>query len=173
MNKLITHDTDLVTSEYAVKAQNVLWDEMGVTTWVVYQGPPPLVRYEDDRWTLERISEDDLKSTTPHEVWSRFEKLKQRGIDYECILIAHQKTPFEGFQIAENVLTAVKRTTVVLASILAALAVLVAGVMAVAAILPLVLVGIALYALVALGDPVVVVILKPSQEWLLLARWDQ
>jgi hypothetical protein len=174
MNKIIS--TEYPVTERAVYAQTILWEDLGATAWVVGHGPAPIVPYENDAYTLERISKSELESTTPREVLRRIEALEKAGVEYDCILIAHEKKTFKGFQIAEEVSDAIRRAVPVIATILGALAIAVAVVLTVVALLyvlvPLVIVGAILYAM-TLGDPVVIVVLKSSQEWLLIARWDE
>ena len=53
----------IVTSEYAQRAQKVLWENLRVSAPVVGYGEAPIVPWEDERWTLEKISKIDLEST--------------------------------------------------------------------------------------------------------------
>lgn len=161
----------IVTTEYAQKAQTILWENLRVAAPVVGYGDAPIVPWEDEAWTLERISRSELESTTPREVMRRIEVLERQGVEYDCILIAHEKKRLLPFQVGEGVVQVVKQVIVPLAVVTAALAVILAG-----ALVLLFIAGAAIamssVLYVLMGDPVVILVLKDG-SWLEIARWDE
>jgi hypothetical protein len=165
----------IVTSDYAQKAQAVLWQNLRVAAPVVGYGDAPIVPWEDDRWTLERTSKIDLESTIQlpiikRKIMRNIEELEKAGVEYDCILIAHEKERVLPFRIGEEVVIVVKRVVVPLAVATAALAVILAGALALlfAAGTVIVMSSVLFF---LMHDPVVILVLK-ERSWLEIGRWD-
>jgi hypothetical protein len=165
----------IVTSEYAQKAQTVLWEKLQVAAPIVGFGDAPIVPWEDEKWTLERISKIDLEFTIQlpiikTKIMRNIAVLEKAGVEYDCILIAHEKERILPFRIGEEVVNVVKRVVVPLAVATAALAVILAGALALLfAAGAAIVMSSALFFL--MHDPVVILVLKDG-SWLEIGRWD-
>jgi hypothetical protein len=166
----------IVTSEYAQYAQSVLWEKLQVAAPVVGYGDAPVVPWEDDRGTLERISKADLESIIElpiikTRIMRNIEELEKAGVEYDCILIAHEKKRLLPFRVGEEVIYVVKQVVMPLAVATVALAVILAGALA---LLFVAGVAIAMSSVLYffLADPIVILVLRDG-SWIEVGSWDE
>lgn len=159
----------ITKSEYALKVQTALYEE-GMTTRICGSGVPPIVPYEQDGWTLERILKSDLESTMPAEVLKRIEGLEKYCNVY-CYLIAHEIKEIEPPRVEapRQLLDAVSRTLPVLGTMLCSL------VMFLVTVASIVMGAfMALFLAVVLADPVLIAVIRTENDeliWLECSKW--
>lgn len=150
----------IIESRFAAKAINVL-DKTGRSSKVVGWGVPPLESYYQNGWKLEILKPQE-ESTIPSEVKTRLKLLRDGGVGFSQVLIAHElPKPIKRLEIPKEVIQAASDILPVLGAILGGLVSLLGlGVM---------VVGRVLLFLIAL-DPVVIVVLDDG-TWLEIAKW--
>jgi len=153
----------LLPFEYALNAQSILW-ETGRRSRVVGSGDPPVVPIEQNGYLIE-VLEPDVESTMPAEIRTRLDLLIDNGVNYSCILIAHeidQRQP-PRLEIPKKVISIVSAVLPILGTILCA-------VVSVLAAVVMVLFQLMLFMFTL--DPLVIVVLDdPQKTWLEVAKW--
>jgi len=158
---------NLIPTKYALNIQTALCGE-GMTTRICSWGKPPIVPYDQDGFTLERILKSELEYTMPAEVLKRIERLEVHT-PVNCYLIAHEikelEPPSSRFEISKDMVNTLSKVLPMLASILCSVVALLGTVVGM-------VVGLcaALVMAVALADPIVIAVL-PDGTWLEIAKW--
>ena len=151
-------------------------EKLQIAVPVVGYGDAPIDPWEDAKWTLERTSKIGLESTIQLPVIMRrimrnIEELEKAGVEYDCILIAHEKERLLPFRIGEGVVDVVERVIAPLAVATVALAVILASALALLFVAGLAIaMSSVLYFM--MGDPIVILVLKDG-SWLEVGRWDE
>jgi hypothetical protein len=150
---------DTIT-KYALDAQAVL-SKTGRSSRIVGWGDPPLTAHYQNGWKLE-ILRPDQESTIPSEVKTRLNLLRNGGVRFDHILIAHElPKPVKRLEVPKEVIQVASDMLPVLGSILGALA----------SLLGLLVMGIGRILLFLIAvDPVVIVVLE-DKTWLEIATW--
>jgi hypothetical protein len=146
-------------TKYGLNAQEIL-GRTGRSSRIVGWGDPPLIHYQNG-WKL-KILDFDEESTIPAEVKTRLNLLRNGGVRFDHILIAHElPKPVKRLEIPKEVVQVAADALPVLGSILGALA----------SLLGLMVMGIGQVLLFLIAvDPVVIVVLE-DKTWLEIATW--